>query len=243
MVAALKRRDIDAFFLWEPWLTKAVQLVQGAHVLARSEDDNVFTLTVYNYYSPGLMNDAPRDVAATRALIGTTEYCATNREDAAQLTAKAFHSQYATPHRMPASLVLSHFNLAITAGEFFSLLEPSGCGKTPVLRLLAGFLQPTTGTLTLDGHRALLARGQRVAVMPPLVDAAAPAPLQGFVDDEGEGAPHGDKGPHQLQQQASTQRQRGPARAVEHVMIETEVGRLAQAHLAQGGRHGPSTSS
>src|SRR5262249_55129035 len=36
MVAALERRDIDAFFLWEPWLTKAVQRVPGARILARS---------------------------------------------------------------------------------------------------------------------------------------------------------------------------------------------------------------
>ncbi len=43
MVAALERRDIDAFFLWEPWHSKAVTLVSGAHVLARSGDDEVFT--------------------------------------------------------------------------------------------------------------------------------------------------------------------------------------------------------
>ena len=51
MVAALERRDIDAFFLWEPWLDKAAQLVQGARVLARSGDDGVFILTSYDYYS------------------------------------------------------------------------------------------------------------------------------------------------------------------------------------------------
>jgi len=45
MVAALERRDIDAFFLWEPWLDKAAQLVQGARVLARSGDDDVYILT------------------------------------------------------------------------------------------------------------------------------------------------------------------------------------------------------
>ena len=44
MVAALERRDIDAFFLWEPWLAKASQLVEGAHVLARSGDDDVYIL-------------------------------------------------------------------------------------------------------------------------------------------------------------------------------------------------------
>ena len=42
MVAALERRDIDAFFLWQPWLDKAAQLVQGAKVLAGSGDDGVY---------------------------------------------------------------------------------------------------------------------------------------------------------------------------------------------------------
>jgi spermidine/putrescine transport system ATP-binding protein len=42
-------------------------------------------------------------------------------------------------------------NLDIPGGEFFSLLGPSGCGKTTTLRLIAGFEQPTTGTILLDG--------------------------------------------------------------------------------------------
>src|SRR5918911_4840200 len=41
--------------------------------------------------------------------------------------------------------------LDIPGGEFFSLLGPSGCGKTTTLRLIAGFEQPTTGTIELDG--------------------------------------------------------------------------------------------
>ena len=36
-------------------------------------------------------------------------------------------------------------------GEFFSLLGPSGCGKTTTLRLVAGFEQPTSGRIVLDG--------------------------------------------------------------------------------------------
>jgi taurine transport system substrate-binding protein len=90
MVAALERRDIDAFFLWEPWLTKAAQLVQGAHVLARSGDDNVFILTNYNYYSQGLMEDRTRALGATKALLEAADFCATNLDEAARITAKAF---------------------------------------------------------------------------------------------------------------------------------------------------------
>jgi spermidine/putrescine transport system ATP-binding protein len=41
---------------------------------------------------------------------------------------------------------------AIPGGEFFSLLGPSGCGKTTTLRLIAGFEQPTSGRIVLDGQ-------------------------------------------------------------------------------------------
>ena len=42
-------------------------------------------------------------------------------------------------------------NLEIGAGEFITLLGPSGCGKTSTLRMIAGFEEPTAGTVALDG--------------------------------------------------------------------------------------------
>lgn len=43
-------------------------------------------------------------------------------------------------------------DLEIAEGEFFSMLGPSGSGKTTVLRLIAGFEQPTAGTVSLFGE-------------------------------------------------------------------------------------------
>jgi putative spermidine/putrescine transport system ATP-binding protein len=50
-----------------------------------------------------------------------------------------------------ANIVVKGFNLGIEGGEFLSLLGPSGCGKTTVLRMVAGFESPTSGTIRIDG--------------------------------------------------------------------------------------------
>ncbi len=42
-------------------------------------------------------------------------------------------------------VAVEHLNLAIMPGEFVSLLGPSGCGKTTTLRMIAGFVEPTSG--------------------------------------------------------------------------------------------------
>jgi spermidine/putrescine transport system ATP-binding protein len=42
--------------------------------------------------------------------------------------------------------------LEIREGEFFSLLGPSGCGKTTTLRMIAGFEEPTEGTISVAGE-------------------------------------------------------------------------------------------
>ncbi len=48
-------------------------------------------------------------------------------------------------------VALHETSFAIGHGEFFAMLGPSGCGKTTTLKMIAGFEQPTTGRVLLDG--------------------------------------------------------------------------------------------
>ena len=54
--------------------------------------------------------------------------------------------------RFGDSFAVTGFNLQAERGEFVSFLGPSGCGKTTTLRMIAGFEQPTSGTVTIDGR-------------------------------------------------------------------------------------------
>jgi spermidine/putrescine transport system ATP-binding protein len=54
----------------------------------------------------------------------------------------------------------------VEGGEFFSILGPSGCGKTTILRMIAGFLEPTEGRILIGGRdMAGLGPNQRPTAM------------------------------------------------------------------------------
>ncbi len=56
-------------------------------------------------------------------------------------------------------VAVDRMTLRIARGEFYSFLGPSGCGKTTTLRMIAGFEQPTSGEILLEG--------QPIAGVPP----------------------------------------------------------------------------
>ncbi|MER6010596.1 ABC transporter ATP-binding protein [Streptomyces bluensis] len=63
--------------------------------------------------------------------------------------------------RFGDTTALDGVSLDIAEGEFFALLGPSGCGKTTLLRVLAGFETPDSGTVTLDGRDLLALAAHR----------------------------------------------------------------------------------
>ena len=59
---------------------------------------------------------------------------------------KSFETARRTSH-----LALTDISLDVADGEFVSILGPSGCGKSTLLYIVGGFVQPTQGTVAVDG--------------------------------------------------------------------------------------------
>jgi ABC-type bacteriocin/lantibiotic exporter with double-glycine peptidase domain len=84
-----------------------------------------------------------------------------------------------------AANAVADVSLAIYKGEMFALVGASGCGKTTLLRMLAGFAAPSSGRILIDGvdmgsvppapalRRPAPARGARPRAHPPSEGAAA----------------------------------------------------------------------
>ncbi|GIN73948.1 spermidine/putrescine import ATP-binding protein PotA [Bacillus sp. J14TS2] len=50
-------------------------------------------------------------------------------------------------------LILDDVSFEMERGKFYTLLGPSGCGKTTILRLIAGFIEPTKGNIFFNGKK------------------------------------------------------------------------------------------
>ena len=49
-------------------------------------------------------------------------------------------------------VILDDLNLYLNENRFLTILGPSGCGKTTTLRMIAGFEEPTTGSIRVGGR-------------------------------------------------------------------------------------------
>ena len=61
----------------------------------------------------------------------------------------------ALTRKFDAFVAVENVDLAIPPGSFFSILGPSGCGKTTLLRMVAGFIKPTSGDILIKGRSVL----------------------------------------------------------------------------------------
>ena len=69
-----------------------------------------------------------------------------------------------TPGASYPLTVLENFSLQSEQGEFIVILGPSGCGKSTILNILAGFTQPTTGTVHCAGEQVISPAPERGVV-------------------------------------------------------------------------------
>ena len=68
------------------------------------------------------------------------------------LTAEHVSFRYDARHKSAAEFALHDVSVGVHRGSLTGLLGPNGCGKTTLLRLMAGVLQPDQGTITLNGR-------------------------------------------------------------------------------------------
>jgi NitT/TauT family transport system ATP-binding protein len=52
-----------------------------------------------------------------------------------------------------ATQAIGDLTFEVEPGEFVCIVGPSGCGKTTLLKTMSGLLEPTSGTVELDGKR------------------------------------------------------------------------------------------
>lgn len=90
-IPAIQRGDIDAFFGWEPWLSKLPQIVKGAKVYAWASDDDLYHQWLFIGFREDWARKNPDQAGATYAsLAEATDWVNANKDEATQLAAKTF---------------------------------------------------------------------------------------------------------------------------------------------------------
>jgi ABC-type nitrate/sulfonate/bicarbonate transport system substrate-binding protein len=95
LLAAINRGDIDAWPIWDPWRSRALEEVPNTKVIAWNGDNNVYIGTQYWYFSQRMVDDKELGTNAVRALIDAQKFVRDNPEEAAELVADAYELETA----------------------------------------------------------------------------------------------------------------------------------------------------
>jgi ABC-type nitrate/sulfonate/bicarbonate transport system substrate-binding protein len=125
-VAALARGDIDAFFLWDPWLTRAATTVPDTRIIARSSENNIFRLNTFVFFSQKLIDNKDLAEKAMRALVDGAEWAMANRPEAAKLVGEVYRMSPADCEKIIAPI---QWNIHYDAAYKNSLLDAANFAK------------------------------------------------------------------------------------------------------------------
>lgn len=105
MIPALQSGEVQALFVWEPWLTRLTETVDGASIPWRYGDDDVYTLHWGYWFNTDFIEQ--RGEVAERTLQGlsaASDWIAENPDEAAQIVADATQSEVADIQEQMADL-------------------------------------------------------------------------------------------------------------------------------------------
>jgi NitT/TauT family transport system substrate-binding protein len=123
-VAALSRGDIDAFFLWDPWLTRAAATVPNTKIIARSDENNIHPLDTYVYFGQRLIDNPELAKKSLQAIIDAAEWIPANKDETEKIVGETYRLTPAEVGRiLEGSTFNVHFSSAlrkkfIDAGDF-----------------------------------------------------------------------------------------------------------------------------
>jgi NitT/TauT family transport system ATP-binding protein len=81
-------------------------------------------------------------------------------EGAGRLTISGVGYRFPPRKGQPSEDILASIDITAEPGQFVAIVGPSGCGKTTLLRLVAGLLDPRSGSINLDGRSIAQSRRQ-----------------------------------------------------------------------------------
>ncbi|HEY1719797.1 MAG TPA: ABC transporter substrate-binding protein [Magnetospirillaceae bacterium] len=93
MIPAIARGDVQAIFVWEPWLARLVQTVPSASVPWRYDTDGVYNLHWGYWFNKDFIEKTPELAEKTlAALVAATDWINTHQDEAADIIAKVTHT-------------------------------------------------------------------------------------------------------------------------------------------------------